>query len=95
MTLPPGRARLVTSPLETGSETEKKTMGRVLVACLAARAGVAIGEQFHRALEVGEENGHLLTLAFERALGGEDLLGEVLGGVGLRRCDPRGFSCCL
>ena len=37
MTLPPGRARLVTSPFVTGSSREK-TMGRVLVACLAARA---------------------------------------------------------
>ena len=36
--LPPGRARLVTSPLPTGSATEAKTMGMVLVACLAARA---------------------------------------------------------
>ena len=36
--LPPGRARLVTSPLATGSAAEVKTMGRVLVACLAARA---------------------------------------------------------
>src|SRR5438445_683140 len=38
VTLPPGRARLVTSPLVTGSPTAMKTMGRVLVACLAARA---------------------------------------------------------
>jgi hypothetical protein len=29
-------------------------------------------------LEVGEENRHLLALAFEDALGGEDLLGKVL-----------------
>ena len=39
----------------------------------------------HRALEVGEEHGDLLALAFEGALGGEDLLGKVLGGVGLGR----------
>jgi hypothetical protein len=32
--LPPGRARLVTSPLPTGSATAVKTIGRVLVACL-------------------------------------------------------------
>ena len=47
--------------------------------------GVAVGEQLHRALEVGEEHGHLLPFAFERALGGQDFLGEVLGGVGLGR----------
>jgi len=39
----------------------------------------------HRTLQVGEENGHLLSLAFERGLGGQYLLGEVLGGVGIRR----------
>jgi len=36
--LPPGRARLATRPLETGSAGPAKTMGMVLVACLAARA---------------------------------------------------------
>src|SRR5438445_8912289 len=41
VTLPPGRARLVTSPLVTGIATE--TMGRVLVACLAARAAAVLG----------------------------------------------------
>ena len=51
---------------------------------LARLLGVAVGEQLHRALEVGEEDRHLLALAFERGLGGEDLLGEVLGGIGLR-----------
>ena len=35
--------------------------------------GVAVGEQLHRALEVGEQHRDLLALAFERALGGEDL----------------------
>ena len=45
--------------------------------------GVAVGEQLHRALEVGEEHGDLLALALEGGLRGEDLLGEVLGGVGL------------
>jgi hypothetical protein len=46
--------------------------------------GVAVGEQLHRALEVGEENRDLLPLAFEGDLGGEDPLGEVLGGVAIR-----------
>ena len=50
---------------------------------LARLLGVAVGEQLHRALEVGEEHGDLLALAFEGGLGGEDLLGEVLGGVGV------------
>ena len=58
---------------------------------LARLLGIAVGEQLHRALEVGEEHGDLLALALERRLGGEDLLGEVLGGVRLRcrRTDPR------
>ena len=50
---------------------------------LARLLGVAVGEQLHRALEVGEEDRDLLALAFEGGLGGEDLLGEVLGGVRL------------
>ena len=49
---------------------------------LARLLGVAIGEQLHRALEVGEEDRDLLALAFEGGLGGEDLLGEM---TGLRR----------
>ena len=35
---------------------------------LARLLGVAVGEQLHRALEVGEEHGDLLALAFESAL---------------------------
>jgi hypothetical protein len=35
--------------------------------------------QVHRALNVGEQNRHLLALALESAARGEDLLGEVLG----------------
>jgi hypothetical protein len=30
--------------------------------------GIAIGEQLHRALHVGEQHRYLLALAFERAL---------------------------
>ena len=45
---------------------------------------VAVGEQFHGTLEVGEQDGHLLALPFQGGLGGEDFLGQVLGGVGLR-----------
>ena len=43
--------------------------------------GVAVGEQLHRALEVGEEDRDLLALAFEGGLGVEDAFGEVLRGV--------------
>ena len=50
---------------------------------LARFLGVSIGEQLHRALQVGEQHRHLLALAFEGSLRGENPLGEVLGGVGL------------
>ena len=50
--------------------------------------GIAVGEQLHRALQVGEEHRDLLPLAFEGGLRGEDLLGEVLGGVGVRGREP-------
>jgi hypothetical protein len=36
VTFPPGRARLATSPLPTGSLTSDMTIGIVLVACWAA-----------------------------------------------------------
>ncbi len=49
--------------------------------------GIAVGEQLHRALEVREEHSDLLALAFEGGLRREDAFGEVLGGVGLRRCE--------
>src|SRR5439155_23104145 len=42
------------------------------------------GQALHGALEIGEKHGDLLPLAFESALRGEDLLGEMLGGVGVR-----------
>ncbi len=42
---------------------------------------VAVGEQLHRALQVGEEHAHLLALAFEGGFGGEDLLDEMCGRV--------------
>ena len=42
--LPPGRARLATSPAATASPTGAMTIGIVVVACLAARApGTAVG----------------------------------------------------
>ena len=45
--------------------------------------GISVGQQLHRALEVGEEDGDLLALALERGLRSQDRLGEVLGRVGL------------
>ena len=48
---------------------------------LARVLGIAVGEQLHGALEVGEENGDLFALTFEGSLGGEDLLGKVLWRV--------------
>jgi hypothetical protein len=50
---------------------------------LAGFFRVPISQQLHGALEVGEEHGDLFPLAFEGGLRGEDLLGEVLRGVGL------------
>ena len=61
---------------------------------LARLLGVPVGEQLHRALEVGEEHRDLLALALEGGLRGEDLLGEVLGGVatqGLERVRAVGW----
>jgi hypothetical protein len=49
---------------------------------------VAIGQELHRALEVGEEDGDLLALSFDGGLGGEDFLSEVLRSVGLGRHKP-------
>jgi hypothetical protein len=60
--------------------------------------GIAVGEQLHRAFEIGEEDGHLLALAFESRAGGEDALGKMLGSVGvrrgLRRCHRDGRGGC-
>jgi hypothetical protein len=51
---------------------------------LARLFRIAIREQFHRALQIREQHRDLLALAFEGGLGSEDLLGEVLGRVGIR-----------
>jgi hypothetical protein len=47
--------------------------------------GIPVGEQLHRALEIGEQDGHLLPLAFECRLRGEDSLGEMFRRVRLGR----------
>ena len=54
--------------------------------------GVAVGEQFHRALEVGKEHRDLLPLAFQGTAGRENFLREIGWGVGERRLRgaPRG-----
>jgi hypothetical protein len=57
---------------------------------LARVLGVAVGEQLHGALQVGEEHRHLLALALEGGPGGEDSFREVLGGVGLGGRERRG-----
>jgi hypothetical protein len=51
--------------------------------------GVAVGEQLHRSLEVGEEHGDVLALALERVLRRADPLGQVRRGIGRRRCKAR------
>src|SRR5262249_3215463 len=43
--------------------------------------GVAVGEQLHGALEVGEEHRDLLALAFQGAAGANDPLGQMLRRV--------------
>ena len=60
--------------------------------------GVDLLGEIHRPLHVGEKHRHLLALAFEGAARGEDLLGEVTGGIasGIRRRSLRlGFRCRL
>jgi hypothetical protein len=47
--------------------------------------GISIGKQLHRALEIGEEDGDLFAFSLERRFGRQDLLGEVLGGIAVRR----------
>jgi hypothetical protein len=56
---------------------------------LAGLFGVTVRKQLHRALHIGEEDGDLLALAFQRALGCEDFLGEVLGRVRLGGIEAR------
>ena len=56
---------------------------------LARLLRIAVGQELHRALEVGEEDRHLLALALEGALRGEDPLGEVPGRVRLGRGEAR------
>jgi hypothetical protein len=44
---------------------------------VAGLLGVAVGQQLHRPLQVGEQHRHLLALAFEGHLRGQDLLDQM------------------
>ena len=59
---------------------------------LAGLFWVTISEEFHRALEIGKQHGHLFALPFQGTAGHENLLGEIGGRVGARRrrCCPCG-----
>jgi hypothetical protein len=50
---------------------------------LARFLRIAVGQQLHRALQVREQDRNLLALTLERSLRDEDLLDEVLRGIGL------------
>jgi hypothetical protein len=52
---------------------------------------VAIGQQLHRALEVGEQHRHLLALARQRVSGAEDPLGQMPGRVVLGSGEASGW----
>jgi hypothetical protein len=51
--------------------------------------GVAVSEQLHRTLNIGEQHRHLLPLTLEGCPGGKDLIGEVPGRVALGRGKAR------
>jgi hypothetical protein len=48
---------------------------------LARLLEVAVGQQLHGALEIGEQHRHLLTLGFQGASGVQDLLGQITRGI--------------
>src|SRR5262245_20153682 len=60
---------------------------------LARFLGVTVGEQLHGTLEVREEHRDLFALPLQRGFRGHDLLGEVLGRVGLWRGNPSRRRC--
>jgi hypothetical protein len=61
---------------------------------LGPRFGIYLLGEIHRALHVGKKDRDLFALAFERGAGSENLLGEVLRGVGpwIRGCGTVGRS---
>jgi hypothetical protein len=56
-------------------------------ACLL---GIAISHQLHRAFEISEKNRNLLPLTLQGELGGQDLLGQMPGDLGLGSPESRG-----
>ena len=46
--------------------------------------GIAVGQQFHRALQVGKQHRDLFALAFQGTAGRQNLLGQIGGRVGQR-----------
>ena len=46
--------------------------------------GIALRQEFHGALEIGKQHGDLLALAFEVAVGSQDFLSQVPGGICFR-----------
>ena len=52
---------------------------------LTGLLGVAVGQQLHRALEVSEQDGDLLALAFQAQTGLQDFFGQMGGGIRQRR----------
>ena len=57
---------------------------------LARLLRIAVSQELHRALYVGEEHRDLLPLALKRSTGAQYFLGEMLGSVGFGRRKPRG-----
>src|SRR5262249_34128912 len=53
---------------------------------------IAVGQELHGALEVGEEHRDLLALAFKSGPRRKNLPSEVLGGIGLRRRERLGLT---
>src|SRR6516225_3124162 len=49
---------------------------------LSGLLGIAVRQQLHRSLRVGEEDRDLLPLALERGLRRQDALRQMLGGIG-------------
>ncbi len=52
---------------------------------LARLFGITVGQELQRSPEVSEQHRHPLALAFQRPPRGEDLLGEMLWRIGVRR----------
>src|SRR5262245_19389144 len=60
---------------------------------LAGLFWIKVGDQFRRSLEIGEQDGHLLSLSLERAAGVQDLLSQMLWRIGLWWPEGRSRVC--